>query len=161
MVSSAATSVKQYLSELPADRRKVVKAVRAVIKANLPPGYREGMQYGMIGWYIPLSRYPNTYNGQPLSLAALASQKQYVSLYLMSIYADPALSSWFQRAWSASGAKLNMGKSCVRFKSLEEVPLEVVGEAIGRVSVEQYLARYEKVKGSGGGRRRASKKKRS
>src|SRR5690606_30676429 len=95
MVSSKASTVDEYIASLPDDRRAAIAAVRDVIRKNLPPGYEEGMQYGMIGWYVPLSRYPDTYNGQPLGVVALASQKQYMSLYLMAVYASPKTLAWF------------------------------------------------------------------
>lgn len=147
MVTSKATSVKEYLAELPPDRKKTIEAVRKVIKKNLPSGFREGMQYGMISYYVPLSRYPNTYNGQPLAFASLASQKSYMSLYLMCVYGDEDHKAWFERAWTDAGKKLNMGKSCVRFKSLDDVPLDVVGEAVARVSLDDFIAHYEASRG--------------
>lgn len=143
MVTSRVSTVKEYLADLPPDRRAALEKVRNVVLANLPKGFEEGMQYGMIGYYVPLSRYPTTYNGQPLGIAALASQKNYMSLYLMSVYAEPELRSWFEEAWAASGKKLDMGKSCVRFKSVDDLPLDVVGEAISRVSLERFVATFE------------------
>lgn len=152
MVSSAASSVEQYLADLPDDRRELVGAVRDVVNAHLPEGYQEAMQYGMIGWSVPHTIYPAGYHTdpkQPLPVAALASQKNKVSLYLMALYlgaSDAAESPdvvWFQEAWRATGKKLDMGKSCVRFARLDQVPLEVVGHAIARVPVQDYIARYE------------------
>jgi hypothetical protein len=142
-VVSSAKTVKEYLDSLPPDRRASVESVRKVIKKNLPRGYEEGMDYGMIGYFIPLSRYPDTYNGHPLSLACIASQKQYLSLYLMGVYGDAKQRSWFEREFEKSGKKLDMGKSCVRFKTAEDLPLELVGQAIAQVSVEDYIAKYE------------------
>ena len=143
MVSSTATTVTQYLASLPADRRAAISRVRDTINANLPAGYEEGMVYGMIGWYIPLARYPDTYNGQPIGPAALASQKNYMALYLTSVYGDPALATWFKQAYAAAGKKLDMGKSCVRFKTLDALPLDVVAETIRRVPVDAFIAKYE------------------
>lgn len=152
MVSSAASSVEQYLADLHDDRRELVEAVRDVVNAHLPDGYQEAMQYGMIGWSVPHSLYPAGYHTdpkQPLPFAALASQKTKVSLYLMALYigADDAAESsdvvWFQEAWRATGKKLDMGKSCVRFARLDQVPLEVVGQAIARIPVQDYITRYE------------------
>lgn len=142
------TTVAQYLKQLPADRRAELARVRDVVNANLPEGYEEGIQYGMIGWYVPLARFPDTYNGQPLGIAALASQKQYMALYLNGVYADPALEAWFKRAFAASGKKLDMGKSCVRFKTADALPLDVIGETIAKVPVEALLAKYTAVKGA-------------
>jgi hypothetical protein len=117
--------------------------VREVVLENLPEGYEEGMQYGMIGYYVPLERYPNTYNKQPLTVAALASQKNYMSLYLMGVYGDPRTREWFEERFAASGKKLNMGKSCVRFRKLDDLPLEVVGEAIARIPPNEFIEHYE------------------
>src|SRR5215218_1778298 len=135
MVARQVASVADYLAALPAERRKAVAAVRKVIRANLPRGYQEGPLLGMIGYYVPLARFQDTYNGQPLMLAALASQASYMSLYLMCVYDDAKLRASFGRGFRAAGKKLNMGKSCVRFKSLDDLPLDVIGKAIAAVSV--------------------------
>jgi hypothetical protein len=148
MVSSRAQSVSDYLASLPPDRRRAVEAVRKVIRKNLPRGFVEGMQYGMIGWYVPLSRYPDTYNGQPLGLAGLASQKQHLSLYLMTLYADPEVKARFERGFAKAGKKLDMGRSCVRFRSADDLPLDVIAGAISRVSVEEFIAMTEAAHGS-------------
>jgi len=148
MVTSEAKTPDEYIESLPEDRREAVMAVRDTVRANLPAGFVEGMQYGMIGWYVPLERFPDTYNGQPLGLAGLASQKNYVSLYLNSVYGDPATEAWFKDRYAASGKRLNMGKSCLRFTRLEDVPLDVIGETIARVDLDSYLAGYEKTMGS-------------
>jgi hypothetical protein len=143
MVSGPATSVGLYLASLPPDRRAALARVRDIVNARLPPGYEETMQHGMISWGVPSSRLATTYNGQPLVLASLASQKQYMALYLMSIYGHPKLATWFRAAYKASGKKLDMGKSCVRFKILDALPLDVIGEAVSKVSVDAYVAAYE------------------
>ncbi len=145
MVQSKAQTVKEYLAELPPDRRKEIETLRKVILANLPKGYEECMSYGMIGYVIPLSRYPETYNKQPLAIAALASQKNYMSVYLMCVYGEKQYMEWFKKSFEASGKKLDMGKSCVRFKKSDDLPLDVIGEAIAKVSVENYIKFYEKV----------------
>lgn len=142
-MQSTAPTVEEYLESLPADRREAIEAVRAVICENLPEGYEEGMQYGMIGYYIPLSRYPNTYNGQALGYVALASQKNYMSLYLMGVYGNEERERSFREGFASRGKKLNMGKSCVRFKKLDDLPLDVIGETIAQISVEDYLRWYE------------------
>jgi hypothetical protein len=143
MVSRRAETVEKYLATFPPDRRAALETIRNVIRKNLPPGFEEGMQYGMIGYYVPLSRYPTTYNGQALGAVALASQKGYMSLYLMSVYGDPKLKAWFEGAYRAAGKKLDMGKSCVRFKKVEDVPLDVIGEVIARLDVDRFIATYE------------------
>jgi hypothetical protein len=146
-MQSDADSVEAYLAELPEDRREIVAAVRSVVLEHLPPGFEEGMQYGMIGYYVPHERYPVTHNGQPLGVAALASQKRHLSLYLMGIYGDDGESSWFRERWSGTGKKLDMGKSCVRFKRLDDLALDVVGEAIARTSMDDFIAAYERSRG--------------
>lgn len=143
MVRSEAKTVQQYLETLSPDRREAIAAVREVILANLPAGYVESMNWGMISYEIPLTRYPKTYNKQPLVVAGLASQKNYMSLYLMSVYADKATEGWFHERYRASGKRLDMGKSCVHFRKLDNLPLDLVGEVIRRCSVEQYIERYE------------------
>ena len=143
MAQSIAKTVDEYLAELSPDRREAIAAVRKVILLHLPPGYEETMQYGMIGYVIPLERYPVTYNGQPLEYAALASQKNYMSVYLMNIYGDKEAESWFVDEYKASGKKLNMGKSCLRFKKLEDLPTDLIGKAIARTTVADFIEVYE------------------
>ncbi|NLS76691.1 MAG: DUF1801 domain-containing protein [Chloroflexi bacterium] len=140
-MQSQAKTVAEYLDELPADRREAVEAVRQVILAHLPPGYEEAMNWGMIAYQVPLERYPDTYNGQPLMYAALASQKGHISLYLTSIYMDDQARRQFEEAYRATGKRYDAGKSCVRFKKLDDLPLELVGEAIGAMSVDEFVAR--------------------
>ncbi|HEY8199670.1 MAG TPA: DUF1801 domain-containing protein [Candidatus Limnocylindrales bacterium] len=148
MASSDAKTPDAYLASLPPERRQALAALRDVIRANLPAGYEEGMQYGMIGYYVPLERFPDTYNGQPLGLAAMASQKGYMSLYLNTVYGDPETDLWFRERYAASGKKLDMGKSCVRFRKLDDLPLDLVAETIARTPVDRYIERYEAVRGS-------------
>lgn len=144
---SPATTVQQYLDALPDAHRPAIEAVRATILSQLDPDFEEGMQYGMIGYYVPHRVYPAGYHvdpKQPLPFAALASQKAHMSLYLMTVYASGDDETWFREEWAKSGKKLDMGKSCVRFKRLDDVPLAVVGEAIRRVSAARHIAEYEK-----------------
>ena len=143
MASSTATTPEEYLDSLPPDRRESIERVRRIILDNLPDGYREGMYFGMLGYYVPLDRYPDTYNGQPLGIAALANHKQYMSLYLMSVYGDAETERWFRERYAASGKKLNMGKSCLRFKHADDLPFDLIGQTLARVGVDDYLARYE------------------
>jgi hypothetical protein len=143
-VHSNAKSVGEYLAGLPPDRRLAIDAVRAVIRENLPPGYEESMQFGMIGYSVPLSRYPKTYNGVPLSYVALANQKNHMAVYLMGCYGDAKLTKWFEREFRKSGKKLDMGKSCVRFKKLDDLPLPLIGEAVGAMSVDNFIGLYER-----------------
>ena len=130
------TTVKEYMDSLPDDRRKAVKAVRAAINKGLPRGYKEGIQYGMIGWFVPHSVYPAGYHcdpKQPVPFASVASQKNHIGIYLMCIYGDEKHKQWFQDAWKKSGKKLDMGKSCIRAKELDGFDLKTIGEAIKRV----------------------------
>ncbi len=143
MGKSEAVTVEDYLNELPEERRAVVAAVRQLILDNLPAGYQEMVSWGMIAYGIPLTRYPKTYNGQPLSYIALASHKSYISLYLMSVYGDPQQEAWLKDAFAEAGKKLDMGKSCLHFRSLDDLPLDVIAEVVASTSPDQYIARYE------------------
>ena len=146
--SAATTTPDEYIASLPDDRRQAVATVRDVVRANLPDGFEEGMAYGMIAWYVPLERFPDTYNGQPLGLAALASQKQYMSLYLNSVYGSRDEEAWFKERYARTGKKLDMGKSCLRFRQIEDIPLDVIGETIARADLDTFLARYLEARGS-------------
>ena len=143
MARSMAGSVEDYLQELPRERREALQEVRKVVLDNLPAGYVETMNWGMITYEIPLERYPDTYNKRPLMYAALASQKNHMSLHLMCVYSHKESRIRFEEKFKASGKKLNMGKSCVRFKRLEDLPLDVVGEAIAGTSVDAYIRFYQ------------------
>ena len=132
-----------YLAALPEDRRAAISAVRETILGSLPEGYAEAVRWGMLSYEVPLERYPETYNGEPLSYAALASQKRHMSLYLMGIYGDEGNRAWFEEAAAERGAKLDIGKSCVRFRKLDDLPLDMVGEAIARFPVEDFIQKYE------------------
>ena len=143
MARSAASTVEQYLNELAPDRREAIETVRGVVLDNLPEGYDESMNWGMISWEIPLERYPKTYNKQPLMYAALASQKNYMSLYLMCIYTHDGTQTEFERRFKESGKKLNMGKSCVRFKKVDDLPMDLIAETIASTSVDEYIRSYE------------------
>ncbi len=146
MASSAAATVEQYLDELPDDRRRAISAVRDVILANLPDGFVETMNWGMISYEIPLETFADTYNGKPLMYAALASQKNYMSVYLSSVYADPDRLERFRQDYLATGCKLDMGKSCVRFKALDQLPVEVIGDVIADTTVDDFLRIYQDAK---------------
>jgi hypothetical protein len=122
----------------------IIAAVRQVILENLPPGYQESMNWGMICYEVPLERFPTTYNKQPLMYTALASQKNYCSLHLHSVYQNQAEEARLRQEFAQAGKKLNMGKSCVRFKKVEDLPLEVIGRVIARTSVEEFLAGYQR-----------------
>ncbi|HMN40216.1 MAG TPA: DUF1801 domain-containing protein [Phycisphaerales bacterium] len=144
-MQSKATTVDAYLASLPEDRRAALSALRAVFLKNLDKDYREGMQYGMIGYFVPHEVFPPGYHcdpRQPLPFAGMASQKGHLSLYMMCTYSHAGTKSWFEQAWRATGKKLDMGKACVRFKRIEDVPLEVVGEAIRRMPAKKWIEIY-------------------
>ena len=143
MVSSAAATVEAYLAELPPERSAVVATVRALVNTHLPEGYVEGLHWGMIGWVIPLSRYPVTYNKQPLIYAALAAQKNNYALYLMCSYSDSQIERDLRAAYAAAGLKLDMGKSCLRFRGLDALLQPAVAAAIASTPVETHITRYE------------------
>ena len=158
-MTSKAKTVKEYLASLPDDRRKALEAVRNVILKNLDKGYEEGMQYGMIGYYVPHRLYPAGYHcdpKQPLPFASLASQKNHMALYLFCVYASPDHDRGFREEWAKTGKKLDMGKSCIRFKNLEDLPLEVIGKAIARMPVKEHIAFYESVFKESGKKQRSS-----
>jgi uncharacterized protein YdhG (YjbR/CyaY superfamily) len=146
MVMSKATTVADYLAELPEERRRTISAVRAVVRKSLPKGYRESIGYGMICYTVPLSTYPDTYNGQPLCYAALAAQKNYCALYLMNVYGDSATAKAFRDGFKRAGKKLDMGKSCVRFKTARDLPLDVIGKTIAATPVREFVEKYEKAR---------------
>ncbi len=158
VVSHRAPEVDAYLRSLPEEHRATLAGVREVILANLPRGYEEGIAWGMIAYCVPLSTYPNTYNGQPLPIACLTARKSSYSLHLMGVYGDPDTRVWFEKAWRASGKKLDMGQACVRFASLAAVPLDVVGEVIRRIPVHRYIARCEEARAATKAGQRAARK---
>ena len=141
---SDAVTVEEYLASLPQDRREAIAAVRSVILDSLPDGYAEEMRWGMVSYEVPLSIQPNTYNGKPLMYAALASQKRHMAVYLSGVYADPAARADFERAYRASGKRADMGKSCVRFRRLDDLPLDVIGDAIARYPIEDFVDLYHR-----------------
>ncbi len=148
-MQSKATTVEAYVAELPEDRQKVINEFRKVVKKNMPKGFQECMNYGMIGWVVPHSKYPGGYHcnpKDPLPFMGLASQKNSVNFYHMGIYGDPKLLKWFTDEHAkASPKKLDMGKSCVRYKKAEDMPLKLIGELAAKISVDEWIARYEKM----------------
>jgi len=148
VMTSTSKTVYEYLESLPQDRKAALSAVREVILANLPKGYQECMQYGMISYVVPHNLYPPGYHcdpSQPLMYASLGSQKNHMALYLMSAYGDSETNQWFREAYKAAGKKLDMGKACVRFRKVDDLPLEVIGQVIARTPVQAYVARVESV----------------
>jgi len=144
-MKSKATTVKAYLASLPADRRAGIEAVRSVIRRNLDKHYEESMLYGMIGYAVPHRVWPLGYHcdpSKPLMMAALSSQKNKLTVYLMSVYSDKKERAWFQKAWARTGKKLDMGGCCVRFTKVEDAALDVIGEAIRRTPAKAYVDSY-------------------
>ncbi len=133
----------QYIASLPADREKTIATVRALVNKHVPPGYKECLVWGTIGWAIPLSRYPDTYNQQPICYVALSAQKNYNSLYLMGAFWSASQLEQLKAVFKAAGKKLNMGKCCVNFKSPDDLPLEEIGKLISSISSEQWIEMYE------------------
>ena len=134
MASSTATTVEGYLDELPAERAAVVRRVRDVVVEHLPAGYEERMDYGMICYEIPLERYPDTYNGRALVAVSLAAQKRHFALYLNTVYTSPELDHRLRDGYAAAGLRLDMGKSCLRFKGLDDIDLDVIGDIVAAVA---------------------------
>ena len=141
-MQSKAKTVEDYLSELDDTRREAISTVRNVVLENLPDGYEEMMLFGMITYAVPLSTFPDTYNKQPLMYAALASQKRHMALYLTNVYGDGSLEAWFRERYKATGKRLDMGKSCVRFRKLDDLPLDLVGETIAMTPIDEFLEIY-------------------
>ena len=140
MVSTSTTTATDYLASLPQDRREVISAVRELILRNLPEGYQETINWGMLSYEVPLETYPDTYNKKPLSYVGLAAQKNYNSLYLVSVYQDPADYQELMEAFARMGVKPDMGKSCIRFKKLDQIPLEKIARLIAKTSVRDFVA---------------------
>ena len=153
MVSSKALTVDDYLAELPPERRSIVASVRDLVHRNLPEGYRETMNWGMISYELPLKRYPDTYNGQPLGYAALAAQKNFYTLYLNSVYQDGERKKWLEREFQKAGKKFDMGKSCLHFKRLEDLPLDVIARVIGSTPPEKLIEQHEASRKRNAGKR--------
>src|SRR3954469_19999017 len=139
-----ALTVNQWLASVPAERRDAINAVRDAVNEHLPPGYEETIDWGMLAWVVPLATLPNTHNGHPLMLAALGAHRKLMTVYLMSVYEDSKIRSEFQIAYKRTGKKLNMGGCCVHFKQLDDLPLDLVGDTIAKVAVDEYVERYEK-----------------
>lgn len=143
MPRSKATTVKQYLDELPEEKRKELAKVRQLVNKHVPKGYKEGLMFGMIGWAIPLSRFPNTYNKQPLCYAGLAAQKNYNALYLMVAYGDSRQKARLVEGFKKAGKKLDMGQSCIRFRTTDDLPLDTIAEVVASVTPEKYIKAYQ------------------
>ncbi|MDP2686548.1 MAG: DUF1801 domain-containing protein [Aequorivita sp.] len=146
-MQSNAKTPDQYIQELPEDRREVMQKLRETINKNLPPGFEEIMQYGMISYVVPHSRYPNGYHCKPsdaLPFLSIASQKNHIAFYHMGVYLDTKLYAWFTAEYPKHAkGKLDMGKSCIRFKNPKNIPFELLGELVTKISVAEWIAKYE------------------
>ena len=140
-MKSSAMTVEEYLAEIPSERRQAIDRVRQTILKNLPDGYEEAMNWGMITYQVPLEVYPDTYNKKPLMYAALANQKNHMAVYLTGIYMDEKLNQDFEEKYRATGKRYDVGKSCVRFRKLEDLPLELIGESIQAIDMEEFIER--------------------
>ena len=147
-MKSDALTIDQYLKELPDDRKEAIENIRKSILKNLPQGFQEVLSYGMIGYVVPHSIYPNGYHCNtklPLPFINIGSQKNFISLHHLGLYFDENLVNWFSSEYSNhSKNKLDMGKGCVRFKKINEIPLDLIGELVTKISVESYIETYEK-----------------
>lgn len=143
MAPSKAPTVAAYLKELPPERRKVITSMRKLIRANLPRGYQEGMSWGVISYEIPLKRFAETHNGRPLMYVGLGALKNGYSIYLMAVYSDPRKAKALKQAFADAGKKLDMGKSCLHFRSPDALPLDVIADSIASVPVDAYVDWYQ------------------
>jgi hypothetical protein len=146
MSKSKPTTVEEYLRDLPADRRATFSELRTLLQRSMPKGYQESLASGMITYCVPLEKYPDTYNKQPLGYVALAAQKNHNTLYLMGAYADPAQEQKLKAGFARAGKKLDMGKSCVRFKTLADLPLDVIAEVVASTAPDEYIRLYEQMR---------------
>jgi len=160
-MQSKAATVRAYLDSLPADRRATLEAVRRAILANLDADYEEGMQYGMIGYCVPHRVFPDGYHcdpERPLMFAGLAAQKNYCALHLMSVYGNTKENEWLRAAFARAGRKLDMGKACIRFQRLDDLPLDVIGEAIRRTPARAFVDGYVRALAARGAAKRPAKR---
>jgi hypothetical protein len=146
-------TVTEFLASLPAERRKAISRVRSVVRKHLPAGYKEVMCLGMITYEVPLKVYPDTYNGQALWYVAIGAQKNYMTLYLMNAYGDPALQQKLTAGFKAAGKKLDMGKACIRFKAADDLALDAVGDIVASTSLDQFVAKAKAARARGSSRR--------
>jgi hypothetical protein len=135
-------TVSQWLASVPPERKDAINAVRDAVNEHLPHGYEETVDWGMLAWVVPLATFPDTHNGRPLMLAALGAHTRRMTIYLMTVYGDAKIRAEFETAYRKTGKKLDIGGSCVHFKELDDLPLDVVGNAIARVTVDKYVERY-------------------
>lgn len=152
-MKSEATTVRAYLAALDPERRAAMTIVREAIRTRLPRGYEEAMNWGMICYQVPLSVCPETYNGQPLMYAALASQKNHMAVYLSGVYLDARLQREFESRYRASGKRMDIGRSCVRFRRLEDLPIDLIADSVAAMPMAEFVARVSEVHSAGSVRR--------
>ena len=145
-MKSDANTVQEYLTDLPPERRRTIEKVREIILKNLPKGYEEVMNWGMITYQVPLEVYPDTYNGKPLMYAALANQKNHLAVYLTGIYMDEDRRKDFEQAYKKTGKRYDVGKSCVRFRSLDDLPLPLIGNSIKAMKMDEFVERSRAIR---------------
>lgn len=143
MAKSTTKTVEEYIQELPEYRRKTIEAVRELILEHLPEGYQETINWGMISYEIPLEHYPDTYNNQPLSYLGLAAQRNYNALYLMPVYQDEELQEWLSEEFEKANKKMDMGRSCLRFQTLTDLPVEAITKIISHQTPDEFIEQYE------------------
>ena len=143
---NSATTIDDYVAQLPEERKQAIASIRDVILRNLAAGYEEVIAWGMITYQVPISTFADTYNKQPLMYAGVANQKNHFSVYLNGLYFDASYEDDFRAAYQATGKRLDMGKSCLRFRHLEDVPLELIGAEIARLSVADFIQQYQKIR---------------
>jgi len=143
LVQIQAVTPAEYVKQVPIQQRKDIVALRRLIKKHLPVGYQESVNWGMIVYQVPIKRCPNTYNGQPLAYLGLAAQKNHLAIYFMGLYGDEKLKNKFEADYKKSGHKLNMGKSCLRFKTIDDIPQGVIAWAIGALSVDEFIKLHD------------------
>ena len=145
-VHSDATSVEQYLAELDDERRSQIEPVHQVVHDAMPAGYAESIAWGMLTWSVPLETFPDTYNGQPLSYVCLAAQKRHNALYLMGLYTDSEQDAEFRRRWTEDGHRLDMGKSCLRYRTVDDLRLDLIRETVASMPPDQLIALHERAR---------------
>jgi hypothetical protein len=139
----AALTVKQWLASVPSERKDAINAVRDAVNERLPKGYEETVDWGMLAWVVPLATLPDTHNGHPLTLAALGAHTKRMTIYLMSVYSDARVRKEFGAAYKKTGKRLDMGGCCVHFKTLDDLPLDVVGNTVARLPIDEYVEHYQ------------------
>ncbi|MCP4836008.1 MAG: DUF1801 domain-containing protein [Phycisphaera sp.] len=160
-MNSNHSEIETYVGSLSADRQEAIKAIQAVVRKSLSAGYAEGMQYGMPAWFVPHEIYPAGYHAspdQPLPFVSVASQKKHIGIYLFCLYLDQELMAWFESEWRKTGKRWDAGKSCIRVRSLEEVPLDLLGELITRMPAPKFIEQYEANRSTGTSKKKASRK---